>query len=397
MEQIQFPTLREMDEKLKNKKEKAETERKRILAKFKRDIVIWESVVLIVSLLICFLFQVPFLQASIWIIIALVVVYAIIHGRAHSEYQNFFKDIIYIIMDELVQSGNQQMGIKEKMNVEYIRENGMEQTEFQNSEIIDYVITHDHKFQSEDTFKSKINNVNFTFSEVELKKEEEYRDSDGKKRTRVTMLFRGIFFKAAFNKTFEGVTRLKDKKPFKKIGKGGKIQNLVSKFATIITVGMFSMLLLNFIRIMFTSFKDGHLDMSVLIMFLPHLLVFLIPIIVVFIVSKFGKYKKVEMENEEFNSQFNVTSTSQIESRYILTTGVMERFLNLRNKLQKPINATFKNNMLYLGISYNENLFEGDIFKEITSEEIEDDYEVLKQLLEIILELDLTTRIWDVK
>jgi len=41
------------------------------------------------------------------------------------------------------------------------------------------------------------------------------------------------------------------------------------------------------------------------------------------------KLEKIELEDPEFNKEYNVYSTDQIESRYLLTTSFMERFKNL--------------------------------------------------------------------
>ncbi len=43
------------------------------------------------------------------------------------------------------------------------------------------------------------------------------------------------------------------------------------------------------------------------------------------------RYKKVQLEDVEFAKMYNVFSTDQVEARYILTTGFMERLKNIKN------------------------------------------------------------------
>lgn len=71
-----------------------------------------------------------------------------------------------------------------------------------------------------------------------------------------------------------------------------------------------------------------------------------------------SEYQKVELEDVEFNKVFSVYTTNQIEARYMLTTSMMERFLNLKMDFKsKYIRASFKDGELLLAIQSNKDLF----------------------------------------
>lgn len=70
-------------------------------------------------------------------------------------------------------------------------------------------------------------------------------------------------------------------------------------------------------------------------------------------------YEKVNLEDVEFNKKFSVYTTNQIDARYLLTTGFMERLKNLKQNFKsKYIRASFKNEELLLAIQADKNLFE---------------------------------------
>ena len=69
-------------------------------------------------------------------------------------------------------------------------------------------------------------------------------------------------------------------------------------------------------------------------------------------------YEKVELEDVEFNNKFSVYTTNQIEARYVLTTSMMNRLLNLKQCFNsKYIRASFKGNQLVLAIQADKDLF----------------------------------------
>lgn len=99
-----------------------------------------------------------------------------------------------------------------------------------------------------------------------------------------------------------------------------------------------------------------------------------------------GKYKKFEninLEDPYFEQLFEVYSTDQIESRYLLTTSFMQRLIDLSkafgDRKSPKIEAAFYGNHLLIKIPHFKNLFEpGSILKPATF--IEDSKEVLEEM-----------------
>ena len=93
--------------------------------------------------------------------------------------------------------------------------------------------------------------------------------------------------------------------------------------------------------------------------------------IVNFFSSSSSGLEKVKLEDSKFEGEFDIFSTDQIESRYLLTPAFMERFLKLKALLRSPqIEAAFLNNNLILKVSLRDNKFEpGSAFEPATFEE----------------------------
>ena len=71
-----------------------------------------------------------------------------------------------------------------------------------------------------------------------------------------------------------------------------------------------------------------------------------------------NKYEKVELEDVEFNKKFSVYSTDQVEARYALTSGMMDRLLNLKQTFKsKYIRASFSGKRFVMGIQSDKDLF----------------------------------------
>lgn len=90
-----------------------------------------------------------------------------------------------------------------------------------------------------------------------------------------------------------------------------------------------------------------------------------------FFSSSSSGLQKVTLEDSKFEGEFDIFSSNQVESRYLLTPAFMERFLKLKGVLRSPqIEAAFLNNNLILKISLMENRFEpGSVFEPATFEE----------------------------
>lgn len=84
------------------------------------------------------------------------------------------------------------------------------------------------------------------------------------------------------------------------------------------------------------------------------------------LLNVFNKVKglqNVKLEDIRFEKYFEVYSDDQIEARYLLTTGFMERMLRLRDLYDgKSIQFCFNRNTLLLAIPTKQNMFEANSF-----------------------------------
>ena len=73
--------------------------------------------------------------------------------------------------------------------------------------------------------------------------------------------------------------------------------------------------------------------------------------------------QNIKLEDIRFEKYFEVYSDDQIEARYLLTTGFMERMLKLRDLYDgKSIQFCFNRNTLLLAIPTKQNMFEANSF-----------------------------------
>lgn len=73
--------------------------------------------------------------------------------------------------------------------------------------------------------------------------------------------------------------------------------------------------------------------------------------------------QNVKLEDSLFEKYFEVYADNQIEARYLLTTGFMERIIKLRDLYEgKSIQFCFQNNTLLLAIPTKQNMFEANSF-----------------------------------
>jgi hypothetical protein len=103
----------------------------------------------------------------------------------------------------------------------------------------------------------------------------------------------------------------------------------------------------------------------------------------------------VKLEDPRFNKLFTVTSTDQVEARYILTPRMLERIVELREKLG-GIEISFVESRICIairGMSYS--TFEPNLRRPFTDpERITGTLGTLLMLIGIVEDLDLNTRIW---
>lgn len=106
------------------------------------------------------------------------------------------------------------------------------------------------------------------------------------------------------------------------------------------------------------------------------------------------KYKRVKLENPEFEEIFNVYGSDQIEARYVLTPKIMERMVMLHDKFQRNMWFSFNENHMYAALDTPRDYFEIDIAKEASFELVENFLTEVQAVIDVIDELDLNLRIW---
>ncbi len=189
------------------------------------------------------------------------------------------------------------------------------------------------RYHGEDLISGTDDQTEFSFSEVTA----QYYVRDQNNRQQLKTLFRGLIFKADFHKHFQSRTVILPDIGEKYLGAFGKaLQRL-----NITRAGM------------------------------------------------------VELESVEFEKEFVVYSDDEIEARYILSPSFMEKLLVCRERLDIDISLSFYKSNIYIAMPFRKDFFEPSIFKTlIDSTKVEEYYEDMKMVLEIIKELNLNTRIW---
>jgi hypothetical protein len=191
------------------------------------------------------------------------------------------------------------------------------------------------RYKGDDLVHGKIDKTAFRFSEIKAEYKTTSTDSKGRRKTSWHVLFKGLFFIADFNKDFSGSTVVLPNS----LGKGfGFLKKLLS------------------------------ID---------------------------RREKLVQLEDVNFTKEFNVYGDDQIQSRYILSTTLMERILEYKKKSKNNIYLSFVDSKMYLGIAYTKDLFEPHYLKSMTNIDlVKTYYEDMILAVCIVEDLNLNLRIW---
>ena len=107
------------------------------------------------------------------------------------------------------------------------------------------------------------------------------------------------------------------------------------------------------------------------------------------------KNQRVKLENPEFEKKFDVYSTDQVEARYLLTPGMMEKLLELDRKFPGKITLSFYNSNVIIAIPDNTDHFETSIWNsQLRNNSLKQEYNTLSALFGITDDLNLNLRIW---
>lgn len=115
-------------------------------------------------------------------------------------------------------------------------------------------------------------------------------------------------------------------------------------------------------------------------------------------IAKSSKRKGQElakMENPEFEKEFDVYTTNQVEARYILSTSMLENIMLLQRRFNSKIHVAFLNSCVYIAIEWQKKFLEPNLKNSLLDESTIHKYlDDIWLCLEIIEELNLNTRIW---
>lgn len=154
-----------------------------------------------------------------------------------------------------------------------------------------------------DYVKGTYRGVEIVFSDITLTYVDRYRDDDGRRRTRRTVVFKGHFFRMTLGKKLDGYVRIMERKNPRKTGFLADLFNSTAEL-----VGM--------------------------------------------------KSNTIEVESETFNNQFEIKTNDDELAFYILTPQFMENIVRADELANGYTNILFKNNHVDLSMNNYVDSFE---------------------------------------
>lgn len=109
----------------------------------------------------------------------------------------------------------------------------------------------------------------------------------------------------------------------------------------------------------------------------------------------FKRSDLVHLENPIFEQEFVVYSTDQVQARYALSTTMMERILEWKQKINKPIMLSFVDRYLYVAVIDPTGVFDLPLGTNVTkSGTLEKMYNDVRYALDIVQDLRLNVKLW---
>ncbi len=226
--------------------------------------------------------------------------------------------------------------VKSFGDLSYSPQSGLSEAEFKTARLY----PRPDRYNCEDLIEGRIGATRVRMSEVHAEDRQERTDSQGRTTTDYVTIFRGLFVIADFNKNFNGITYVLPEGLTGSLGDFGRgLQSLGA------TLG--------------------------------------------------GRGALVQLEDPEFERAFVVYSNDQTEARYILSSALMRRLLNLKHNFNDNVSIAFIGGSLYLMIAKRDDWFEPPALSApLTFAGVETTLRQLQMATGIVEELDLNTRIW---
>ena len=111
--------------------------------------------------------------------------------------------------------------------------------------------------------------------------------------------------------------------------------------------------------------------------------------------NNFSREELVKMDDNNFEKEFVVYSSDQVEARYILSHSLMKKLLLFKQKSKHPVYISFIGNHIHMAIYYDKDLFEPSIFRSLLEYKIAMEYvKTLHLAIGIVDELKLNQKLW---
>jgi hypothetical protein len=193
------------------------------------------------------------------------------------------------------------------------------------------------RYNGEDLLEGMIGRTNVRISELHTEYKTTSTDKKGNTKTRWHTIFKGLFIEADFHKHFHGRT---------------------------------------FVRPDFAERTMGFIGRAMQ-------------------KATLGEEALVQLEDKDFEKEFVVRGTDQVEARYILSTSMMRRMIDLKQKFKAEVSFSFVDSSMFIAVALKENLFEPTFGSSVLDEDyLRKYYTQINSCVGIVEDLGLNTRIW---
>nr|WP_321268378.1 DUF3137 domain-containing protein [uncultured Sulfurimonas sp.] len=111
--------------------------------------------------------------------------------------------------------------------------------------------------------------------------------------------------------------------------------------------------------------------------------------------NNFSRDELVKMDDNDFEREFVVYSSDQVEARYILSNSLMKKLLVFKKKSEHPVYISFIGNHIHMAVYYDKDLFEPSVFRSLLEYKIAMEYvKTLHLAISIVDELKLNQKLW---
>ncbi len=108
----------------------------------------------------------------------------------------------------------------------------------------------------------------------------------------------------------------------------------------------------------------------------------------------FDHKQEIKLEDPRFTNEFYVYGTDQVEARYVLSTSLMEKILALKNKYNRPIMLSFREDRMYLAVNIPHGVlsfYSKDLSSSLVLQEV---FDTIKTTEDIVNDFNLDKNIW---